>query len=58
MGVLDDLIEQVAGADGAPDLAVARIDEVEVGVVLDRLNERVGDADAGAVLIEDGEVAA
>jgi hypothetical protein len=45
MGVLDDLGEEVAGAHGLPHLAVARVAQVEVGVVAHGLHELIGDAD-------------
>ena len=45
MRVLDDFVEQFARADGAPHFAVARVDEFEVVVVLDRAHKCVGDAD-------------
>ncbi len=53
VGVLDDLIEDVAGAHRAPHLAVARVHQVEVGVVLHGADEGVGDAD-GDVEVGDG----
>ena len=54
MGESDDLVEQIACPHLSPGLTIARIDQREVAVFLDRLHEDVGDADRD---IEVGDLA-
>ena len=44
-GGFGDLIPQVAGLDRAVNLAIGAADEIPIGVILDRLDEVVGDTD-------------
>ena len=44
MGVVADLVEDVAGTHRARHLLGVRIDQIVLGVGLDRLHERVGHA--------------
>ena len=57
---LGDLAEQLAGVDGLDDLAGLAAAQAEVGAVLDRAHELVGDADrvVGVLVLHGGDVGA
>ena len=56
-GRVTDLVPQLARLDGLADLAVGAVDQLPVGVLLDRVEERVGHADRVVrILARDGVI--
>src|SRR5215212_8946598 len=51
-GPLDDLPEQVPGANSLHDLAVARVGEFEIGIGLDGLHELIGYGDRDVEVVD------